>query len=196
MASCPAARMRRPTAGRRWLCGNIATSVALYWFTSSKAVSAMRAARRDSCWPLPVRGHHQMRARVARRQGDLSPPRRAPSGWAVEQPCLGTSARQYGGAGGPGPHLGPHQPGHPGQHRADPSKGAQVQHQCRGRAPSRPSVGQAAEHTSQRGGVSKTGISCTMPGQVPPRGFRAPEGLAVCTPRHALGPGGLGAGHP
>ena len=56
VASWPAARMRRPTADRRSLSTNTATSMALQGFTSSRAVWAMRAARRDCCWLPSPRG--------------------------------------------------------------------------------------------------------------------------------------------
>ena len=51
MVSWPAARMQRPTADRRSLSRKTATSRALQGFASSRAVSAMSAARRDSCRP-------------------------------------------------------------------------------------------------------------------------------------------------
>ena len=46
-------RMRRPTADRRSLSENTAR------FTSSRAMSAMRAARRDSCWLPSPRGFYE-----------------------------------------------------------------------------------------------------------------------------------------
>ena len=51
MVSWPAARMRRPTADMSSLSRKTATSRALQGFTSSRAVSAMSATRRDSCGP-------------------------------------------------------------------------------------------------------------------------------------------------
>ena len=48
--------MRRPTADRRSLSRKTATSMALQGFASSRAASAVSAARRDSCGPIsPVR---------------------------------------------------------------------------------------------------------------------------------------------
>ena len=51
MVSWPAARMRRPTAERRSLSRKKATSMALHGFASSRAVSGLSAATRDSCGP-------------------------------------------------------------------------------------------------------------------------------------------------
>ena len=56
VVSLPAARMRRPTADRRSLSRKTATSRALQGFASSRAVSAMSAARRDSCGPTSPGG--------------------------------------------------------------------------------------------------------------------------------------------
>ena len=52
VVSWPAVRMRRPSADGRSLSRKASTSMALQGFTSSTAVSAMRAARRDSCLPM------------------------------------------------------------------------------------------------------------------------------------------------
>ena len=54
--SWPAVGMRRPTADRRSLSIKTATSMALHGFTSSRALSAMSAARRDLCWPISLGG--------------------------------------------------------------------------------------------------------------------------------------------
>ena len=56
MVSWPAARMRRPSADRRSLYRKTANSIALQGFASSRAVSAMSSARRESCGPTPPGG--------------------------------------------------------------------------------------------------------------------------------------------
>ena len=56
VASWLAAGMRHPTGDRRSLSMTTATSMALQEFASSKAMSAMRAARRDSFWATSPRG--------------------------------------------------------------------------------------------------------------------------------------------
>ena len=109
VVSSPAARMRRPTADRRSLSRKTATSMALQGFASSRAVSAMSAAKRDSCWPAgsptgPVAGGSGFASDMTtggESSGELSAPgasSRRPASWVAVPWDASTSMGGSGGA--------------------------------------------------------------------------------------------------